>query len=84
MAVEKCEDPACPMHEVEHSHIVLPQIERTSPMYLGDGVYASWDRENQQVWLSVNDHEAVPVIAIDLDVMDQLNEYVNRMRGVKS
>jgi len=41
--------------------------------YLGDAVYASFD--GYQYWLAVSHHEN-KVIALEPDVIDQLNQYV--------
>ena len=41
-------------------------------LYLGDGVYASFD--GYQIWLAVNDHTN-KVVALDNDVMKNLIKY---------
>jgi hypothetical protein len=41
-------------------------------MYLGDGVYASFD--GYHIWLAVNDHTN-NVVALEPSVMDQLIRY---------
>ena len=47
-------------------------------IYLGDGVYASFD--GYQIWLAVNHHENKQV-ALEPKVMEALLEYANRMLG---
>jgi len=74
-----CTNPNCELHGMRHTHTVLPTVVRTNPQYLGDGVYASWDAANEQVWLSVNDHEAEPVVALNFDVLSRLYNYVQKM-----
>lgn len=54
-------------------------------LYLGDGVYASFD--GYQIWLAVNHHEN-RVVALDIDVMDALVSYACKVfcmggKGVK-
>lgn len=50
-----------------------------APEYLGDGVYASFD--GYQIWLSVNDHQAPPVVAIEPGVYASLVQYASRVWG---
>jgi hypothetical protein len=50
----------------------------TEDIYLGDGVYASFD--GYQIWLAVNHHENKQV-ALDPKVMEALLEYANRVLG---
>ena len=47
-------------------------------IYLGDGVYASFD--GYQIWLAVNHHENKQV-ALEPKVMEALLEYANRVFG---
>ena len=47
-------------------------------IYLGDGVYASFD--GYQIWLAVNHHENKQV-ALEPKVMEALLEYANRVLG---
>jgi hypothetical protein len=47
------------------------------PDYLGDGVYARFD--GYYIRLSVNDHRAEPVIAIEAPVLRALIEYAKRV-----
>jgi hypothetical protein len=52
-------------------------VDNRQPMqdvYLGDGVYASFD--GFQIWLAANHHEN-KVVAIDPNVMDMLVRYAN-------
>jgi catechol-2,3-dioxygenase len=47
-------------------------------IYLGDGVYASWD--GYHIWLAVNHHENKQV-ALDPEVMKALSAYAVRVLG---
>ena len=49
----------------------------TEEVYLGDGVYASFD--GYQIWLAVNHHEN-NVVALDPSVFARLCEYVENRR----
>ncbi len=44
----------------------------THRVYLGDGVYASFD--GYHIWLAVNDHRNI-VVALEPDVFDNLIKY---------
>jgi hypothetical protein len=46
---------------------------QTTPRYLGDGVYASFD--GYQIWLHVGSHDARPVVALEPKVIDALNQF---------
>lgn len=46
--------------------------------YLGDGVYASFD--GYQIWLHVGSHDAPPLVALEAEVVDKLNEYVKTVQ----
>ena len=46
--------------------------EHTDRVYLGDGVYASFD--GYQIWLAANDHENI-VIALEPCVFRRLVDY---------
>ena len=48
----------------------------TEDIYLGDGVYASFD--GYQIWLAVNHHENKQV-ALEPKVMEALLAYANRV-----
>lgn len=50
----------------------------TEDIYLGDGVYASFD--GYQIWLAVNHHENKQV-ALEPQVLDALVAYANRVWG---
>jgi hypothetical protein len=50
-----------------------------APVYLGDAVYASYD--GYQVWLHLNDHKSMGVIALNDQVMEMLNLYHKRVTG---
>lgn len=43
------------------------------PVYLGDGCYASFD--GYQIWLHVGAHDNPPVVALNQEVMANLNKY---------
>lgn len=45
-------------------------------VYLGDGVYASFDGYN--IWLAVNHHEN-KIVALEKDVLDSLIKYANKV-----
>ena len=47
------------------------------PIYLGDAVYASHD--GYQVWLSLNSHDAEPLIALEPNVLKALIQYAQRV-----
>jgi hypothetical protein len=47
------------------------------PVYLGDGVYASFD--GYQIWLHVGAHTASPVAALEPAVLDALNAYAKQV-----
>lgn len=47
-------------------------------LYLGDGVYASFD--GYQIWLAANDHRN-KVIALEPAVMESLIEYSKKVFG---
>ena len=47
-------------------------------VYLGDGVYASFD--GYQIWLAVNHHEN-QVVALEPQVLNALVEYAKRIFG---
>ena len=46
-------------------------------MYLGDGVYASYD--DYHIWLAVNDHENI-VIALEPNVLKMLDIYREKIK----
>ena len=46
-------------------------------VYLGDGVYASYD--GYSVWLAVNHHEN-NVVALEEEVLARLFEYVEKLK----
>lgn len=48
-------------------------------VYLGDGVYASFD--GFQIWLHLNDHRSRPLIALDFRTYSQLLNYGKRIWG---
>jgi len=50
--------------------------EHTDRVYLGDGVYASFD--GYGIWLAANHHENV-VIALEPSVFERLVEYKDRL-----
>lgn len=54
--------------------MTLDNRQRMQDVYLGDGVYASFD--GYQIWLAVNHHEN-KVVALDPSVMDTLVRYAN-------
>jgi hypothetical protein len=54
--------------------MTLDNRQRMQDVYLGDGVYASFD--GYQIWLAVNHHEN-KVVALDPNVMDTLVRYAN-------
>lgn len=56
--------------------MTLDNRQRMQDVYLGDGVYASFD--GFQIWLAVNHHEN-KVVALDPNVMDMLVHYANRV-----
>lgn len=47
------------------------------PRYLGDGVYASSD--GMYIWLHVNDHRNLPVVALELEVFQSLERYAKKV-----
>lgn len=49
-------------------------------IYLGDGVYASFD--GYQIWLAVNDHSN-RVVALEPAVLDNLIQYAKTLWEVK-
>lgn len=49
------------------------------PTYLGDAVYASFD--GFHIWLHLNDHRSVGMIALDSTVFRSLQEYAKRTWG---
>lgn len=51
----------------------------TAPIYLGDGVYASFD--GYRIWLHLNAHDSPPLIAIEPQVYDALKLYAKRVWG---
>jgi len=51
--------------------------ETTDHQYLGDGVYASHD--GYQIWLHVGDHRKPPVVALEPEVLHELNNYAMRI-----
>lgn len=53
-----------------------PPVE---PVYLGDGVYASFD--GYQIWLHVGAHDRPRVVAIEPYVYDSLKRYAQRVWG---
>jgi hypothetical protein len=53
-------------------------MDNQQDVYLGDGVYASFD--GYQIWLAVNQHEN-RVLALDPDVFDQLCQYAEMLKG---
>lgn len=46
-------------------------------VYLGDGVYAGHD--GTQVWLTVNDHNNAPLVALEPKVLESLVRYAKRL-----
>ena len=48
------------------------------PRYLGDGVYASFD--GYQVWLHVGSHENEAVVALEPEVIAEINRYTQDMQ----
>jgi hypothetical protein len=53
----------------------MPTIEHDS-VYLGDGVYASFD--GYQIWLAANHHEN-KVVALEPAVFDRLMQYAKML-----
>ena len=53
---------------------------RDKDVYLGDGVYASFD--GYQIWLAVNHHDN-KVVALDPDVFAKLCKYAEPMKEMK-
>ena len=52
--------------------------EHKHHVYLGDGVYASFD--GCQIWLTLYDHRNPPLIALDPDVFAKLTDYSNWLK----
>ena len=52
-------------------------MENGNPVYLGDGVYASFD--GYQIELRVNDHRNEPVVYLESNVMLELMAYANKI-----
>ena len=50
--------------------------EYPQDVYLGDGVYASFD--GWQIWLAANDHTN-KVVALEFQVMEQLIKYAKEV-----
>lgn len=48
-------------------------------IYLGDGVYASFD--GYHIWLHLNDHRSPGLIALEPDVYASLRDYAKRTWG---
>lgn len=51
-------------------------------MYLGDGVYASFD--GYHILLHVGSHDSTAVVALEPDVMKHLNEYNEMITELRS
>ncbi len=51
---------------------VKPPVQ---PVYLGDGLYASFD--GYQIWLHVGSHTTGPVVAIEPGVMQSLEHFAD-------
>jgi hypothetical protein len=62
--------------EVEPQVDVMQRPPLPEPVYLGDGVYASFD--GYQVWLAANHHEN-KVVALEYSVMVNLIRYARRV-----
>ena len=60
--------------------MTLDNRQQMQDVYLGDGVYASFD--GYQIWLAANHHEN-KVVAIEPHVMDMLVQYANAVWPVQ-
>ena len=47
--------------------------------YMGDGVYVGHD--GYQLWLTTGSHENIELLAIEPNVLKNLNNYFNRIFG---
>lgn len=47
--------------------------------YMGDGVYVGHD--GYQLWLTTDSHENIELLAIEPNVLKNLNNYFNRIFG---
>lgn len=62
---------------------VAPKHLDPEPAYLGDGVYARFDGYQLYVWTS-NGITNSPEIAIEQEVLQNLNSYADRFWGPQS
>lgn len=53
------------------------QRDETNTVHLGDGAYAHFT--GFSIELMVNDHRSIPVVSLELDAVDKLVEFKEKM-----
>ena len=55
------------------------KMDKQDMDYMGDGVYVGHD--GYQLWLTTDSHQNIELIAIEPNVLKNLNNYFNRIFG---